>query len=166
MLEINQRIKDSKERIEALQTQSNTGASEQVTIPDDDKQILLMLQGLKKLRAVLRAENAKGKVDTHLFMTEDKRLSRAQLMVNVETMIKRGSHAMENGMLGSARQYFEKANRSLIEQVDTDEYIETRKKIVEENLYLIKDNLRSSTAKKVPDSSAELDELFAPKKKW
>lgn len=166
MLEINQRIKDSKERIGALQTQSGSSDSEQIKVPDDDKQILLVLQGLKKLRAVLRAENAKGKVDTHLFMTEDKRLSRAQLMINVETMIKRGSHAMENGMLGSARQYFEKANRSLTEQVDPDEYVTTRKQIVEENLYMIKDNLRSTNAKKVPDSSADLDELFAPKKKW
>ena len=102
MLEVGQRIKDTRERIDALQTQTGSGESiaEQVTIPENDKQIILVLQGLKKLRSLLRNENAKGKVDTHLFMTEDKRLARAQLTINVETMIKRGRHAMENGMLG------------------------------------------------------------------
>ncbi len=168
MLEVGQRIKDTRERIDALQTQTGSGESiaEQVTIPENDKQIILVLQGLKKLRSLLRNENAKGKVDTHLFMTEDKRLARAQLTINVETMIKRGRHAMENGMLGSARQYFEKANRSLSEQVEADEYVTARKQLVEESLYHIKDNLRSTNRPRPADTNDDLDELFAPKKKW
>ncbi len=166
MLEINQRLQEARDRVSALASQTSEQSSEKIHIPEDDKQIILVLQGVKKLRAVLRAENTKGKVDTHLFMIEDKLLAKAQLMINVETMIKRGLHAMDNSMLGSARQYFEKANKSLAEQLEADEYVTARRELVEHNLYIIKDNLRTTNAKKVPDSNKDLDELFAPKKKW
>ena len=79
MLDIEQRINDIRERMITISSKSDGNVMEQVVIPENDKQIVMVLQGVKKLRAVLRAENARGKVDTHQLMVEDKKLSKAQL---------------------------------------------------------------------------------------
>jgi hypothetical protein len=73
-------------------------------------------------------------------------------------------------MLGSARQYYEKAKTALENQNQQDEYTQSRLATLHEWLSEIQNNLKSvnaqDRAKKQEEERDELDELFAPKKKW
>lgn len=165
--EVNQRIKDAEQR---TQEEDNSGAPSDFTLPENDKLIIQYIQAVKRLRVLLRSEHSKGKVDTKTFIEEDKQLEKLQLKVNVETLTRRGRAAMQSNMLGSARQYFEKAIAALENQTQQDEYIVSRVSMLKDWLHDIQDNLKNANAqdraRKKEEERDELDELFAPKKKW
>ncbi|WP_026374765.1 hypothetical protein [Aestuariibacter salexigens] len=168
--DIKQRIKDADDRLKSISLDEPTNSQDSFVLPDNDKMIIQYIQAIKKLRVLLRSEHTKGKVDTQTFMREDKTLEKLQLRVNVETLVKRGAAAMNTNMLGSARQYFEKAIAALDAQTQPDDYVMQRKQQLQEQLQTIQDNLRNvnaqDRAKKQAEERDELDELFAPKKKW
>ncbi|GGD54045.1 hypothetical protein [Lacimicrobium alkaliphilum] len=168
--DLKQRIKDAEERVKSIDTNQPAPGNENFSLPDNDKQIIVLIQGIKKLRTILRSENSKGKVDSQIFLTEDKRMARLQLKINVETLVKRGRSAIKSEMLGSARQYFEKAIAALNASSEQDDYTIARKQELEQNLESIQNNLRNANAedraRKKEEERDELDELFAPKKKW
>lgn len=169
-IDIKQRIQDAADRTQAIKVEETPPAQESFILPDNEKQIIILIQCIKKLRSLLRSEHTKGKVDTQIFLKEDKRLDRLQLKVNVDTLEKRARAALQSNMLGSARQYFEKAIAALNAQVQQDEYTNKRKADLTEQLRVIQDNLRNANdkdaAKRQEEEKDELDELFAPKKKW
>ncbi|MBT0587165.1 hypothetical protein [Alteromonas oceanisediminis] len=169
--EIKQRVRDAEERVQSIDVNASSGGEQSaVNLPENDKMIIQMIQSIKKLRVLLRAEHSKGKVDTQTYMYEDKILERMQLKVNVETLARRGRNAMSSNMLGSARQYFEKAIGALEAQTQPDEYVQTRRAELGETLREIQNNLKNVNAqdreKKKAAERDELDELFAPKRKW
>lgn len=168
--EIRQRVTEASERTKAINVDQAPPADDQFQLPDNEKQIIIYIQGIKKLRALLRSEHTKGKVDTHTFLAEDKRLDRLQLRVNVDTLAKRAASAMKSQMVGSARQYLEKAIAALSAVQQQDEYTTKRRQQLEVELKQIQDNLRNANAedtqKRLEAERDELDELFAPKKKW
>ncbi|NDV91304.1 hypothetical protein GTH32_08950 [Alteromonas sp. 345S023] len=164
-----------KQRISDLEQQSNdatdnTGQINEFVLPDNDKQIIQYIQAVKKLRVLLRSEHSRGKIDSKTFIEEEKQLERLQIKVNVETLIKRGRSAHQTNMLGSARQYYEKAKTALENQAQKDEYAQGRLASINEWLEEIQSNLKNvnakDRAKKQEEERDELDELFAPKKKW
>ncbi|MCW8108493.1 hypothetical protein OPS25_08295 [Alteromonas ponticola] len=167
--DIKQRISDAENRANALENTDSLPVND-FTLPDNDKMIIQYIQAVKKLRIMLRSEHSKGKVDTKTFIEEDKNLERLQLKVNVETLARRGRKAMNSGMLGSARQYFEKAIIALEAQTQPDEYVTSRLQTLKDWLHEIQDNLKNTNAedraRKKEAERDELDELFAPKKKW
>lgn len=169
-LEIKQRVRDAEARLKEIDVSQPPPPQDNFTLPDNDKLIIQYIQAIKKFRVLLRSEHSKGKVDTQTFANEDKMLNALQLKVNVETLARRGKAAMQTNMLGSARQYFEKAIAALNAQNQPDAYTLKRKAELEEQLRSIQDNLRNANAqdraKKQEEERDELDELFAPKKKW
>lgn len=143
--------------------------AESLKIPDNDKVLVAMIQALKKYRTILRAEHNKGTVAGPAYMEEDKRIERLQLRINISSQVRRGKMAKNNGMTGSARQYFEKAMATLDAQVYTDEYIMNSKAEVQGYLEDIARELNADKAAKSAEFAEEqdnLDVLFAPKKKW
>ncbi|TRY32495.1 hypothetical protein [Aliiglaciecola sp. M165] len=168
--EIRQRIKQSQERIKMININAQSPSQDSFSLPDSDKMVIQYIQAVKKFRVLLRSEHAKGKVDTQTFTHEDRALASLQLRVNVETLAKRGNAALQSNMLGSARQYFEKAIAALEGQTQPDQYNIERKAQLDEQLRTIQDNLKNANAqdraKKQEEERDELDELFAPKKKW
>lgn len=168
--EIKQRIKESQERIKGININASAPSQESFNMPDSDKMVIQYIQAVKKFRVLLRSEHAKGKVDTQTFSSEDRTLASLQLRVNVETLCKRGNSALQSNMLGSARQYFEKAIAALESQTQPDQFNIERKGQLEEQLRTIQNNLKNANAedraKKQEEERDELDELFAPKKKW
>ncbi len=168
--EIRQRLRDAEDKEKSYSTDAPAPSQDNFTLPDNDKLIIQCIQAIKKLRILLRSEHSKGKVDTQSFMTEDKRLGKLQLRVNVDTLTRRGQGALKTNMLGSARQYFEKAMAALNSQTEVDEFITQRKAILQNQLNQIQDSLRnanaSDRARRSDAERNELDELFAPKKKW
>lgn len=176
MVELEPGARDIKQRLQETEKRlSDTGVdgggfAETVTLPDNDQQLIGMIKGIKKLRTVLRAEHARGNVDTQTVIQEDKRLEVLQLRINVESQIKRGNQARTNNMLGSARQYFEKALTALTNTPHQDDYATTRKSEVMQALEDIATQLKEGNVrdreKKEEKENKDLDELFAPKRKW
>lgn len=166
--EIRNRLTEAKERIENSSSQDSS--AERVALPDNEKQVIALLQGVKKLRSIVRSEHSKGKIDTQVFLNEDKRLEKMQLQVNIDSQLKRGKAARSANMLGSARQYFEKALAVINSLNFTDEYVASRKQEIEDMLEEIMTELKATNAsdakKKLDNEKDDLDELFAPKKKW
>ena len=140
------------------------------SLPETDKMIIQYIQAVKKLRVMLRSERSKGKVDGSTYLEQDKILERLQLKVNVETLIRRGRGAQQTNMLGSARQYYEKAIAALEAQTQPDEFVQSRLEWLNQQLKDIQENLKNANAqdraKRREEERDELDELFAPKKKW
>lgn len=167
--EIKTRLQQSKERIDSADP-NDSGGDDNVVIPDNDAQIINVVQGIKKLRMVLRSEHSKGNVDSQIFMSEDRRLESIQLQINVESQLRRGIKAKNANMLGSARQYFEKALITLEGQTYSDDFITSKKAEINLHLSEITSELKSANAKdaksKEKDNQDDLDMLFAPKKKW
>lgn len=172
-VDIKQRINEISERLktnEADSANNKAPAEDGISLPDNDKQIIVTIQSLKKLRALLRTEHSKGKVDTQAYINEDKRLDKMQLKVNVDTLSRRAESALKSQMMGSARQYLEKAIAALTNFPSQDEYVTSRRAQLEVQLSQIQENLRNSnaedTARRIESEKDELDLLFAPKKKW
>lgn len=167
--EIKQRIKDKETMVNTMDTNSSELLGE-FGLPDNDKQIIQYIQGVKKLRILLRSEHSKGKVEPKVFVEIDKHLERLQLRVNVETLGRRASSALSAKMLGSARQYLEKAIKAMENQSKLDEILAKRLMQFKQQLAEIQDELKNANAedreRKKEEERDELDELFAPKKKW
>ncbi len=176
MVELEPGSRDLKSRLSETEKRlnDNTGGSaalpDNISLPDNDKQIISMIQGIKKLRTILRAEHARGNIDTQQVVQEDRRLESLQLRINVESQIKRGNQAKSNHMLGSARQCYEKALITLSNASHADEYVNAKRVEVNQILADIAEELKEGNLrdrqKKAEAENNDLDVLFAPKRKW
>lgn len=165
------RVKELEARLKATkELGANNQVMETFTLPDNEQQLVLILQTIKKLRAVLRSEQSKGALDAQTFMAEDVKLDAMQLKINIESLHKRGKQAFQKEMLGSARQYFEKALQTLKEHPKQSEYTSAKAAELEEQLLDITEALKNTNAadaaKKAKAEEDDLDMLFQPKKKW
>ncbi|OIN01773.1 MULTISPECIES: hypothetical protein [unclassified Idiomarina] len=161
------RIHEYETRLKGLDVNDTSLISEDFELPHNDKQIIAMINALKRLRSALRSEHAKGRVDTQVYNTEDQRLQKLQLKISIETLIKRGENAYNSNMLGSARQYYEKALRTIDEHTYSDEYTQRRHEQIQASLEQITSELRDANSNDARKrKSDELEELFQPKKKW
>lgn len=167
--DLKQRLQDTEQRLSELAKNAPT-AMDAAGLPDNDQQLLAMVKGIKKLRTMLRAEHARGNVETQLVIDEDRRLDLLQLRINVESQLKRGRNARANKMLGSARQYFEKALTFLRTTSHQHEYIVNRiseaQMALEEITMELKQGNARDIEKRGEKDNKDIDELFAPKRKW
>lgn len=165
------RVKELEARLKATkELGANSQVIEAFILPDNEQQLVLILQTIKKLRAVLRSEQSKGALDAQFFMAEDIKLDAMQLKINIESLHKRGKQAFQKEMLGSARQYFEKALQTLKDHPKQSEYTSAKAVELEEQLLDITEALKNTNAadaaKKAKAEEDDLDMLFQPKKKW
>lgn len=167
--DLKQRLEDTEKRLTEL-AKAPAAIADSVGLPDNDQQLLAMVKGIKKLRTMLRAEHARGNVETQLVIDEDRRLDLLQLRINVESQIKRGKNARTNNMLGSARQYFEKALAYLNGTSHQNDYVSNRISEARMALEEITQELKQGNAKDIEKrgekDNKDIDELFAPKRKW
>jgi hypothetical protein len=149
---------------------NQVSSEENFILPDNEQQLIAILQCIKKLRLILKSEQSKGVLDAAVFMKQDQRLDGMQLKINIESLVKRGTQAFSKEMLGSARQYFEKALQSLANHPTKSEYVKTKQSEISDKLEDITSALKNTNAKdaakKAKDNEDELDLLFQPKKKW
>jgi len=170
---IKKRLQDMKARVKASEEllQSQTGQTEdKFILPDNEQQLVAILQCIKKIRLMLKSEQAKGFLDPQTFTQQDQRLDSMQLKIGVESLTKRGNQAYSNEMLGSARQYFEKALQTLADHGTQTEYSQSKRTeieaLLEEITIALKSTNAADAAKKAKDEEDDLDMLFQPKKKW
>ena len=169
---IKKRVQELSSRLKASEelAKSQAGTDDNFTLPDNEQQLVSMLQSIKKSRMLLKSEQNKGALDAQVFTTEDKRLAALQLQINIESLIKRGTQAFNKEMLGSARQYFEKALQSLSSSTVKNDYVTAKQAEVSQKLEEITNGLKNTNAKdaatKAKSEENEMDILFQPKKKW
>jgi hypothetical protein len=179
MQEVMPEVKGIKNRVQELTSRlkasedladNQSGTEESFTLPDNEQQLVSILQCIKKLRVLLKSEQNKGALDAQTFTAEDQKLATMQLKINIESLVKRGTQAFNKEMLGSARQYFEKALQSLASSTVRNEYVTARQADITQKLEDITDALKHTNAKdaekKAKSEENELDLLFQPKKKW
>lgn len=169
---IKNRVQEMEARLSASEDlkASNQVVEEKFVLPDNEQQLVVILQTIKKLRITLKSEQSKGALDAQVFMHEDQKLDIMQLRINVESLHKRGMQAYNKEMLGSARQYFEKAMQTLTEHPIQTEYVQHKRAEIETQLEEITSALKNTNAedaaKKAKAEEDDLDMLFQPKKKW
>ncbi len=166
----NERVKAVEVGLKAIDVNKPPPSEDSFQLPQGDKQVIQFIRGIKTLRALLRSEFKKNRIESRVFLAEDKLLERLQLRANVDTLIRRGDVAIKNNQLGSARQCLEKAIGALSAQTNPDEFITARKAQLKEQMRNLESNLKNANsrdvAKKEESEKNELDELFAEKKKW
>jgi hypothetical protein len=165
-----ERIKSLEDSIKSIDINKPAPGEDSFQLPQGDKQVIQFIRGVKTLRALLRAEFKKGRIESRVFLAEDKLLEGLQLRANVDTLVRRGDVAMKNNQLGSARQCLEKAIGALSAQPSPTGYMVTKLAQLEDKLANIETSLKSANsrdvAKKEESEKDELDELFSQKKKW
>lgn len=164
-----ERLAEYEQVLQNIKPDDHTLTSEHFSLPGSDKQIITMIQSLKKLRAVLKAEHNRGRIDAKQFQEEDRRLEFTQLRINVESLERRADAAIKSNLTGSARQYYERALTTLKNQTYSNDYIVEHTRLIEQHLQSITDSLRETNSRDAAErakNADELDELFQPKKKW
>lgn len=166
------RLADINNQITTLQSsQPQTPPIENFRLPDNDKQILALVQTLKKLKAILRAEHNKGKVDPSIFAQEESRIDSLQLRINVDSMLSRARAASFMKQYGSSKQMVTKALSTLHAikaQTPNDPFIgrkvDEAKQLLDEIMGAQKQSEPSAPRPK--NEEDDIDMLFQPKKKW
>ncbi len=166
--ELKQRLAETESRLK--DNFADAGSPETAPLPDNDHQMIIMIKGVKKLRTILRAEHVRGNIDTQQVIIEDRRLENLQLRINVESQIKRGNQARNNNLLGSSRQYYERAMAMLNNAPHPNDYTVGRKsdilQLLEEISTQLKEGNIRDREKREEKENKDIDELFAPKRKW
>ncbi|EDP99808.1 hypothetical protein [Shewanella benthica] len=143
---------------------------ESFRLPDNDKQILTLVRVLKKLKAILRAEHNKGKVDPTIFSEEEGRIDSLQLRINVDSMLSRARAACFMKQYGSSKQMVTKALSTLHAikaQTPNDPFIARKVDEAKAMLDEIMDAQKLSyPVVKQAKEEEDIDVLFQPKKKW
>ncbi|GIU45301.1 hypothetical protein TUM4438_18470 [Shewanella sairae] len=166
------RLTDLRGQMQVLKAnQKPAPAIEQFRLPDSDRQILTLVKTLKKMKAILRAEHKKGKVDPSIFSEEEIRIDSLQLRINVDSMLGRGRAACFMKQYGSAKQMVTKALATLHTikaQTPNDPFI--ARKVEEAKAMLLEITGAQEKAQpariKPKEDDDDIDVLFQPKRKW
>lgn len=170
---VREHLKNTDVQIEQVRANYKPPDQSVFRTPDSDKETLALLQVTKKIRAVLRSEHAKGKINTAIFVTENHRLEIMQLKINLENGIKRILDAQLLRQFGSANQMINKLLAILDTVQDKDSYLEKKQNqlllIKEEiKLFLVKNSDKELAALKAKEARKknDIDVIFQDKRKW
>lgn len=168
--QIKQRIVDVQTQIKNVQENYSVQDEGQFKTPESDRQAIQMLQLVKKMRAVLRVEHNKGKIDPQGFAQEERRLELMQLKINISNLVKRAMDARIQGQYGTCCQLYTKGLSAMASVGDKDPYLLAREEDMRQGLKELEELQQQNSAQdlqNIKDKEAdELDVLFQPKKKW
>ncbi|MBF8999963.1 MULTISPECIES: DNA repair protein [Vibrio] len=163
------RIENMRSQVENLKNNHPGTESTSFKVPSSDKQALLMLKLVKRLRDTIRSEHNKGRIDTQAFVTENARLENIQIRINIENVIKRANDSIVRGQPGTALQLLRKGIDVLSSKNDSysnqareklqgmyDELEQRRQSKSEQELHQIEAN----------EHDSDMEALFGEKKKW
>lgn len=179
ILQINPSLKQVRQRLINVKTQleqikRNPKNQEELPFrcPNSDRDAIVLLQQIKKIRAVLRSEHAKSKIGTQTYVLEDRKLELMQLKVNVDNLLKRAYEARASRQFGTAKQMLRKGIDTLNTISDKDEYLQNKHTLLTSLLNEINEQLTQASSNDLKirqekeAEKSELDLLFQPKQKW
>ncbi|GLO60444.1 hypothetical protein MACH09_09520 [Vibrio sp. MACH09] len=164
-----QRIENMKGQIAQLKANSGSGESTPFKTPSSDKQAIVMLKLVKRLRDTIRSEHNKGRFNTQAYVAENARLETIQLRINIENVIKRTNEAMVRGQAGTARQLLKKGIDVLAPK--NDSYSNQARDKLQAMLGELESNSKSKgseemLAQEEKERDNDMKALFGEKKKW
>ena len=140
--QVKQRIADVQLQIKNVQENYSSQDEGHFKTPESDRQAIQMLQLAKKMRAVLRVEHNKGKIDPHGFAQEERRLELMQLKINIANLIKRAMDAQIQGQYGTCRQLYTKGLGALANVSDKDPYLLAREEDMRQGMRQLEEHLQ------------------------
>lgn len=175
MYELDPRNKQLEQRVESVKQQitqlknSESGESTAFKVPTSDKQAIVMLKLVKRLRDTVRSEHNKGRLDTQTFVTENARLETIQIRINIENVIKRSNDAIVRGQPGTAIQLLRKGLDAL--STKNDAYSNQAREKLQEMYDQLEQKRQSRNAEELhqieeKERQDDMDVLFGAKKKW
>ena len=167
--QLEQRVQHVKQQIENLKANFQGGESAAFKVPSSDKQAIVMLKLVKRLRDTVRNEHNKGRFNTEAYVAENARLESIQVRINIENVVKRSTDAIVRGQPGTAIQLLRKgldvlATKNDAYSAQAREKLQTMYDDVEKRRQ--KQNVveRQQTADQEREDDMEV--LFGEKKKW
>ncbi|WP_406663187.1 hypothetical protein [Gallaecimonas sp. GXIMD1310] len=161
-------LKQQKKALEA-----HRPSDDNIRLPDNEVQMVRLLQAVKRLIAILRTEFNRGKVDPETFRLESAFLDRIRLKINLEGLINRGVSAKLIKQFGSARQFLNKAKQLAAPHAHQDGYLQAKLGDIQIHLDEINQAkgammppVKAPRAEGEPQQPDDMDLLFSPKKKW
>ena len=166
---VRQRIQDVTAQINYVQEHYQANEESAFRAPDSDRQALQMLQLVKKIRAVMRVVQNKGKIGPQAFVAEDRRLELLLLKINIANLIQRALDARVQRQFGSAKQMLTKGITTLAAIHDKDAWLIAREEEMRMALREMAEQLEQANQKELDqlnEKKDDLDVLFQPKRKW
>ncbi|MCG3724160.1 DNA repair protein [Vibrio cincinnatiensis] len=176
MLDLDPKNKQLAQRVENMQTQiqhlkehHQGGESTTFKVPSSDKQAIVMLKLVKRLRDTIRSEHNKGRFDTQAYVTENARLETIQIRINIENVIKRANDAIVRGQPGTALQLLRKGIDVL--STKNDNYSNQAREKLQTMYDEVEARRQSKNASEVQqleekERNSDMEALFGEKKKW
>lgn len=164
-------INDRRVLIEQIGRTFQSKGLDTFRLPNDDREVLQLVQMLKKLKGAINYEQKRGRIGPEVFTNEIKRVDLLQIRVNINSIIKRAKIAIEARQTGTAKTYLQKAIKTLKAiNSEGDAFVGERLKEATELLQNIEqvkiDRLERERQVEDEKSSTDLEALFQPKKKW
>lgn len=166
MNEIDSRIAHTEGQLKVLK-ENNIGTEtiDMFQLPSNEKQTLLLIQTLKKLKPILRFEHNKGRMHADIFSEEEMKVDKLQLRIHIEVLMKRATNLVNARQFGSAKMLLSKITLALNNQVlASPEYRAKMQDKTNQLLQIIEGS--KEPAEKKEKKADDLDILFQPKKKW
>ncbi len=164
-----QRVENMKMQIQQLKESYTGGESTTFKVPSSDKQAIIMLKLVKRLRDTIRSEHNKGRFNTQAYVAENARLETIQIRINIENVIKRANEAVVRNQIGTARQLLKKGIDVLSSK--NDAYSIQAKDKLTSMLGELDQNKKDQNAEELlameeKERSSDMEALFGAKKKW
>ncbi|MBW8192422.1 hypothetical protein K0504_15395 [Neiella marina] len=166
--DVNRRLKDINNQLSNVDKGYSEISERSFQVPDNEQHAIALLQGLKKLRLLIRAEHNKGLVSPSIFVEEEKRIDRLLIRINLENLMSRATSSLLTKQHGSCRQMLDKAETVIANVTVPDEYIAGKI----EQINGIRSQLDAITRKVEEENQEKLkrksdeDDLIFNKKKW
>jgi FtsZ-binding cell division protein ZapB len=163
-----QRVSGMTNQINALKQQNNESETTPFKVPSNDKQAIVMLKLVKRLRDTIRNEHNKGRFETQAYVAENARLETIQTRINIENVIKRANDSMIKGQPGTAIQLLKKGIDVLSSKNDAYS-IQAKEKL--QQMYDELEQKRQTkqttdTSQQASEHASDMEALFGEKKKW
>jgi hypothetical protein len=165
-----ERLEDTRSQLSDVDTTNI--ARPALMIPNNDEHVAALIKTIKKMRFILTKQKRRGNLSAADYTREDSALESDMLKVFVEYKIKQGNASKNDEKFGAARQFFEKAIKTLKSQRLDAEYVKQKTLEIDSKLDDITEFLsRNGPSKKIPTVAEEDEEDFGSlfsreKKKW
>lgn len=161
-----QRVESAKGQVQQIQDSYEGNDATSFKVPTSDKQAIIMLKLVKRLRDTVRTEHNKGRMDTQSYMVENARLETIQIRINIENVVKRAHESIAKGQPGTAAQLLKKGIDAL--STKNDNYSMQAKEKLSEMLEQLQNSRQAKAEEKQQQTNRERDDdinaLFGEKK--
>ncbi|NIY82144.1 DNA repair protein [Vibrio hepatarius] len=164
-----QRVENVKQQIAQVKENYPVNEGMSFKVPSNDKQAIMMLKLVKRLRDTIRSEHNKGRFETQAYVAENSRLETIQIRINIENVIKRAKEATVRGQPGTALQLLRKGLDAL--STKNDNYsVQAREKLqsMHDELELSRQNKQAQELhiREDKERQDDMNVIFGEKKKW